>query len=143
MWCQCPVLKPHPSPCLCSLAEPAGREGGAADGVELPALGHPHERGQVPALRQGPPAELLRAGDVHCSAASAAVLCLQVTAAQPGHPPHQAAPGSAAARVQCPLRAQRLAVWQALAGQAGDGTAHSRAGGEGVVSMDSQSTNRA
>ena len=59
-------------------SEPAVGEGGAADGVVLQALCGPHERRQVPALRQGTAQKLLGHRDVHCPAAAKAVLRLQV-----------------------------------------------------------------
>ena len=59
-------------------SEPAVGEGGAADGVVLPTLRGPHERRQVPALRQGPAQKLLGHRDVHRPAAAEAVLRVQV-----------------------------------------------------------------
>lgn len=63
-------------PSACS--EPAVGEGGADDGVVLPALGGPDERRQVPSFREGPAQELLRHRHVHGSPASTAVFRLQV-----------------------------------------------------------------
>lgn len=80
-WPYCLPLKSSLLPCpifLLVCSEPAVREGGADDGVVLSAFGHPDERGQVPSFCQGPTQELLCHCNVHCSAASASMFCLQV-----------------------------------------------------------------
>lgn len=81
------TLKRHcPSPKLshCLFFSPSVRsesavgEGGADDGVVLPALSRPNERRQVPSFCEGPAQELLRHCHVHGSPASTAVFRLQV-----------------------------------------------------------------
>lgn len=59
-------------------SESAVREGGADDGVVLPALSCPDERRQVPSFRKGPAQELLCHRHVHSSPAPTAVFGLQV-----------------------------------------------------------------
>lgn len=59
-------------------SESAVGEGGADDGVVLPALSRPDERRQVPSFREGPAQELLCHRHVHSSTASTAVFRMQV-----------------------------------------------------------------
>lgn len=81
------ILKRHCPNCILSYclpfspfvhSESAVGEGGADDGVVLPALSSPDERRQVPSFREGPAQELLCHCDVHSSPASTAMFRLQV-----------------------------------------------------------------
>ncbi|KAK1792486.1 hypothetical protein P4O66_012424 [Electrophorus voltai] len=58
--------------------EPAGGEGGADDGVELPPLRDPYERGEVPPLCEGSAPELFSHRHVHGFAAPETVLRVQL-----------------------------------------------------------------
>lgn len=81
------TLKRHCPNCILSYclpfspsvhSESAVGEGGADDGVVLPALSRPDERRQVPSFCEGPAQELLCHCDVHSSPASTAMFRLQV-----------------------------------------------------------------